>query len=806
MSPKESKIYDLSKLQQAWREVYFKKSSGGIDGVTLDEYRKKLDKNLAELSELLSSNSYVPDPSVRFYKYKSGGNWRPLGFCTIQDKIVQRVVKSELEKKFNPLFLDCSYAYRPKKGHKKAISRILHYLRQNNKWIVSCDIHSFFDTLDHDLLINFIAEKIYDEKIMRLIQLWLKIGVFDHKKYVETEKGILQGSVISPILSNIYLHSFDTFMIEAKHNLVRYADDFIILERKKDRANLAFSRAQKFLVEKLKLTIKNENENFVRHANDGFVYLGLQFYGKECRIADKKMKSAREKIEWICSERGTPDFHSVRKKIEDSVRNWRFYFFHYKASKQFEELDAIIISEMTGRIKKELEKGRKIPKDELELFYRELILLNIYKEKTLSGIWRMCLSNSPPEVKIIMDKLFNLTQVSSKRQTNAGKKINAKEISQSEDKDSSDSKKIKDEKSKINSELKKTISIKRRKFERKISSGVDLIISTTGAYICKRYQMIVIKKGNKTLKKVSVKDLQNVIVTNNAVTFSAAAIWLCSTKNISINLMDDFGNPYAIIIGKSYPLHDLGLAQLHAVSNGKAVNLALGFIEGKMNNQINLAKYFLKYRNKSESECVKTAKEEILRMEGYLDELESENLIKADDFQGKIFGLEGRTASSYWKIVKNLVSDRFSFPKREHRGSKDPFNCLLNYGYGILYNRVLKAICMAGLIPTFSFLHAPQKGRPNLALDLIEEFRAPVVDRTIIALCTRGEPLIVHEGRLSSETRKLVAANVLERLNLPVNFKKKRLSITEIIEYQASLIGAYIKDKKRSYQPYIARW
>ena len=213
-----------------------KKASAGVDGVTYCEYERNLQANLADLEQRLKEKRYRAKLVKRVFIPKSNGKLRPLGIPALEDKIVQYVVREILQTVFEPIFLDCSYAYRPKRSARQAVETLRDELMSQYSWIVECDISGFFDNIDHGWMIKMLERRINDKALIGLICKWLRAGILQPDGAVEhPERGTPQGSIVSPILANIYLHYvLDLwFELEVKKEtsgkavFVRYADDFV---------------------------------------------------------------------------------------------------------------------------------------------------------------------------------------------------------------------------------------------------------------------------------------------------------------------------------------------------------------------------------------------------------------------------------------------------------------------------------------------------------------------------------------------------------------------------------------------------
>ena len=173
----------------------------------------------------------------------------------------------------------------------------------------------------------------------------------------------------------------------------------------------------------------------------------------------------------------------------------------------------------------------------------------------------------------------------------------------------------------------------------------------------------------------------------------------------------------------------------------------------------------------------------------------------------RLFAVEGRAAQNYWEMAKKLIGEKIEFPGRRRKGATDLVNSMLNYGYGMLYARVWRAVLQVGLNPYVSFLHAPQEGKPTLVFDLIEEFRTQAVDRAVFTMITRGELLELDTGTglLAGETKRKVIQNVLERLGSLVTYRSKKVKLGDVIAHQAKRFAKCLEDGRR-YRPFVGRY
>ena len=217
------------KIAEAWKQVKANHGSGGIDGVSVEEFTKHEEENLEELLNELKRKEYKPTPVRRVYIPKKNGKKRPLGIPIIKDRIVQQVLYNILSPKYeNGIFHNWSVGYRPRRGADSAMQVIIKNIEEGRNWIYDCDIKGFFDNIPHKKLMKVLNKCIADGTVLDLIWSWLKAGYMEEGKHLPTISGTPQGGVISPLLANIYLNELDWKLHEAKIHFVRYADDFLL--------------------------------------------------------------------------------------------------------------------------------------------------------------------------------------------------------------------------------------------------------------------------------------------------------------------------------------------------------------------------------------------------------------------------------------------------------------------------------------------------------------------------------------------------------------------------------------------------
>lgn len=334
----------------------------------------------------------------------------------------------------------------------------------------------------------------------------------------------------------------------------------------------------------------------------------------------------------------------------------------------------------------------------------------------------------------------------------------------------------------------------------------EVFILNFGTTLSKKSERLVIKEQGKVIDEIPFRDISTLTIASRGVSLSSDVILECIENGIQVNFLTSSGKPYAKVTSPQLSGTVITRReQILAYTDERGLSLALAFINGKIKNQINVLKYFGKYRRSADSALYEEINLRVSEIEKIRAELQQVSGTRIDDARGTIFSIEGRAAQCYWDGVGILLGQKIDFLGRERRGAEDPVNSALNYGYGILYSQVWGAVMLAGLEPFAGFLHTDRPGKPSLVLDLTEEFRPCIVDRTIAGMIMRGTAIKQQDNRLAEETRRELARRVLERLDGEEKYDGKKHRLKAIIQRQARQVAAFLRGESK-YKPFIAAW
>lgn len=321
------KVLDGRNLQSAFWAVWRNDGAPGVDGQTVRQFDAHAEAELARLREELHRKRYRRQPARRVWIPKPGTTeQRPLGIPAVRDRTVEAALRHVLEPIFERDFAEHSYGFRPGRGCREAVRRVEQLLREGRGWCVDADLKSYFDTIPHERLMGMVAERVVDGSVLALLSQSLKAGVLEELKgWQPTERGTPQGAVISPMLANLYLNPLDHEMARRGWEMVRYADDFVVMCRTEEEAEtvLAFLRDW---TTGAGLTLHPSKTRIVHVDREGFDFLGWHFRGVRKWPRQKSVQKLRDKLRPLTRRTNGRSLREIIAKANPTLRGWHGYF------------------------------------------------------------------------------------------------------------------------------------------------------------------------------------------------------------------------------------------------------------------------------------------------------------------------------------------------------------------------------------------------------------------------------------------------------------------------------------------------
>ena len=326
------RILERENLNRAYKQVKRNHGAPGIDGMTVEKALLWIRENREELLQSIREGSYKPNPVRRKEIPKPDGGVRKLGIPTVVDRVIQQAIAQKLQPIYEPLFSDGSYGYRPKRSAQQAIQKVKNYTEQGYGYAVEIDLSKYFDTLNHELLLNLLRRQIHDERVTLLIKKYLKSGVMEGGTFTRTEEGSPQGGPLSPLLSNVYLNEFDQEMERRGVKVIRYADDIVVLAKSKRAAGRLLESCRRYLEGKLKLKMNAQKSKVVsvlaiKHFKFLGFCLGKNKKGVYIRAHRESLAKAKRKLRQLTRRNQGRNVRMVMENVKSFIRGWLGYYY-----------------------------------------------------------------------------------------------------------------------------------------------------------------------------------------------------------------------------------------------------------------------------------------------------------------------------------------------------------------------------------------------------------------------------------------------------------------------------------------------
>ncbi len=346
------KVYALPNLRKAFARVKANGGAAGVDHVTVEGFERHREANLEQLSQSLRVGTYRPQAIRRVWIPKPGTQEkRPLGIPTVRDRVVQAALRAVLEPIFERDFAAQSYGFRPNRGCKDALRRVVALMKQGYNWVVDADLESYFDTIPHAALMERVEEKVADGRVLGLVAAYLTAQVMETAKGWTPAGGTPQGAVISPLLSNIYLDPLDHRLAGKGYEMVRYADDFVIVGRSQAAAREALEQVQSWTasvglkLHPLKTRIVDATQP------GGFDFLGYHFERGYRWPRQKSLEKLKDTLRTKTRRANGHSLKAIIVTVNRTLRGWWVYFQH-SHSTTFSPLDAWVRMRLRSILRK----------------------------------------------------------------------------------------------------------------------------------------------------------------------------------------------------------------------------------------------------------------------------------------------------------------------------------------------------------------------------------------------------------------------------------------------------------------------
>jgi len=326
--------------QQALRRVKANRGSPGIDGMRVEELPGYLKQQWPALREQLLSGTYQPQPVKRVEIAKPDGGVRKLGIPTVLDRFIQQAVMQVLQDRWDRTFSEHSHGFRPQRSAHQAVAKAQQYIAEGNRWVVDLDLEKFFDRVNHDRLMAAIAQRVNDERMLRLIRAFLESGVMENGLVSPVEEGTPQGGPLSPLLSNLVLDELDRELERRQHCFVRYADDCNIYVASEGAGKRVMQSVTRFIQRRLKLKVNDAKSAVARPQERKF--LGFSFtHGAKPRrrIASKALLRCKQRVRELTRRTRGISLERMMKELASYLRGWKSYFSYTQTPSVLQRLE-----------------------------------------------------------------------------------------------------------------------------------------------------------------------------------------------------------------------------------------------------------------------------------------------------------------------------------------------------------------------------------------------------------------------------------------------------------------------------------
>ena len=738
------RVHSWNNLLAAWDRVEGNEGGAGVDGVSLDAFELRLEENLRLLQRDLRQRLYRSQPFLRVWMPKHDGGRRSLAIPTVRDRVAQSAAALVITPLLDREFETVSYGFRKGRSVAQAVEQVRRYYEQGFRWVVDADIDSFFDEVDHRLLLSRFAESIRDADLERLIAAWLTAPIQEGAECMVPSRGLPQGSPISPVLANLYLDRFDEALLKRHLRVVRFADDFLILCRSRPQAESALELTES-LLQDLHLGLESEKSRLL-HFDQGFRYLGHLFVRSMILPSPNRLQRCDALGLAATATRRRPPSPAL-----NSVRSLR----HPAAD-----------TAMAQALAKALEAAHwesLLPSD----------------------------SSSPSHP----------TERESSAAPSVSPTAAANKSSRPQRLPSPPAAPAPSESLPPEGEGPPGGSPQRllEPFRH------TLYIQEQGSVLARQDERLVVKKEDRVLLEVPAAKVDKIFVFGRC-SLTTPAMTSCLQQEVPIVLLSSRGQYYGLIdspLADHVTLHRQQFAR--AADPAFCLTTAKALVRGKLANGRALLE------RQARRKGLEAVKEAATELEALRARLASAATLE------ELNGYEGAAAARYFEAFAELLQQDLGFHRRVRHPPTDPVNSLLSFGYTLCFYNLYAFIRARGLHPYVGYLHALRDRHPALASDLVEEFRAPVVDSLVLYLVnsrilsaadfyrSKAEP----EGAclLRDEARKTFLKHFEQRMSSTFTDPRLEASMSwrRAMDFQVAHMAQWIRGEVNEYLPLEVR-
>src|SRR4051794_4023466 len=346
-------------LEDAWHQVRSNKGSPGVDGRTIDETRDYLREYWPTIREQLLNGTYRPQPVRRVEIAKPDGGVRKLGIPTVLDRLIQQAILQVLQGRWDPTFSEHSYGFRPGRSAHQAVAQAQSYVAEGYEFVVDIDLEKFFDRVNHDILMDRVARRVSDKRLLRLIRAYLNAGVLENGLVGPTDEGVPQGGPLSPLLSNLVLDEFDRELTRRGLRFCRYADDCNIYVRSRRAGERVMASACRFLTTRLQLKVNESKSAVARSGERKFLGFTISNAPEPIRqIAAKALEKFKDRVRELTSRTLGVSVPQLIAPLARYLIGWRSYFGFCQTPIVVRNLDAWIRRRLRMYIWRQWKNGR----------------------------------------------------------------------------------------------------------------------------------------------------------------------------------------------------------------------------------------------------------------------------------------------------------------------------------------------------------------------------------------------------------------------------------------------------------------